>query len=94
MAQVGSRILRPETPNGPDGPLLTGVEGSFDPDEIIVSKTDLKGKITYANQVLQRVSQYSESELLGKPHNIIRHPDMSRCVFRFLWATKSVNWTR
>lgn len=66
---------------------LTGVERFFDPDEIIVSKTDTKGIITYANEVFQKVAQYSEQELLGKPHNIVRHPDMPRCVFKLLWDT-------
>lgn len=64
---------------------LTGVERFFDYEEVIVSKTDLKGIITYANRVFQRVSGYSEPELIGKPHNLIRHPDMPRCVFKLLW---------
>jgi len=70
-----------------DRPTLTGVERTFDPDEIIVSKTDPKGRITYANRVFLRVAQYREEEVLGKAHNIIRHPDMPRCVFRYLWET-------
>ena len=58
----------------------------FWPDEdIIVSKTDLKGKMTYVNSVFCQVSGYEESELLGKPHNLIRHPDMPRGVFKLLW---------
>jgi PAS domain S-box-containing protein len=65
----------------------TGIERFFDDDEIIVSKTDLKGIITYANDVFLRVSGYSEEELLGQPHNLIRHPDMPRCVFQLLWDT-------
>ena len=64
---------------------LTGNERFFDEDELIVSKTDTKGRITYANEVFLRVALYEESEVLGKAHNIIRHPDMPRCVFRFLW---------
>ncbi|SMH59841.1 PAS domain-containing protein [Azospirillum agricola] len=64
---------------------LTGHERRFAADEIIVSKTDLKGVITYANDVFLRVSGFSESELLGRPHNIVRHPDMPRCVYRLLW---------
>lgn len=67
----------------------SGVERFFDTDEIIVSKTDRKGIITYANDVFIRVAGYTEEELLGKPHNIIRHPDMPRCVFKFLWDTIS-----
>ncbi len=65
----------------------TGVERTFGEDEIIVSKTDRAGVITYANEVFQRVSGYSADELLGKPHNIIRHPSMPRCIFRLLWDT-------
>jgi PAS domain S-box-containing protein len=65
----------------------TGVERTFGDEEIIVSKTDGRGFITYANDVFLRVSGYDESELVGKPHNVIRHPDMPRCVFRLLWET-------
>ena len=67
----------------------TGRERTFPEDEIIVSKTDLKGIITYANQTFIRVAGYTEQELLGQPHNIIRHPDMPRCVFQLLWDTIS-----
>lgn len=62
-----------------------GVERTFDPDELIVSKTDLRGVITYANQVFCRVAGYDVHELLGKPHSIVRHPDMPRAVFKLLW---------
>lgn len=65
----------------------TGRAVTFPLDDIIVSKTDLKGRITYANRVFIEVSGYTEEELLGAPHNIIRHPDMPGCVFAFLWDT-------
>jgi PAS domain S-box-containing protein len=65
----------------------TGVERTFGDEEIIVSKTDTKGFITYANDVFLRVSGYEETELVGKPHNVIRHPAMPRCVFKLLWDT-------
>lgn len=65
----------------------TGRETGFPEDDIIVTKTDLKGHITYANHVFVRVSEYSEAEVLGKPHNLIRHPDMPGCVFGLLWDT-------
>lgn len=68
-------------------PTPTGVERMFSIDEMIVTKTDLKGYITYANAVFVRMSGYSESELLGRPHNLIRHPEMPRAVFRMLWNT-------
>ncbi len=64
---------------------LTGVERTFQPDEAIVSKTDTTGRITYANDIFIDISGYTEEELLGQPHNILRHPDMPRCVFKFLW---------
>lgn len=64
---------------------VTGVERYFDEEEVIVSKTDVKGIITYANRVFLRVAGYDEEGLLGRPHNIIRHPDMPRCVFKLLW---------
>ena len=65
----------------------TGRERLWGEEEIIVSKTDLKGVITYANLTFLKISGYSEEELLGKPHNILRHPDMPRCVFQLLWDT-------
>ncbi|MFN8586893.1 MAG: PAS domain-containing protein [Candidatus Eisenbacteria bacterium] len=66
---------------------LSGREVTFGQDELIVSKTDLKGHITYANHVFQRVSGYTEAELMGQPHNLIRHPGMPSCVFKLLWDT-------
>ncbi|MBL8987678.1 MAG: PAS domain-containing protein [Gemmatimonadetes bacterium] len=65
----------------------TGRERFFPEDEIIVSKTDLTGKITYANRTFQEVAGYREEELLGQPHSLIRHPDMPRAVFAYLWQT-------
>jgi PAS domain S-box-containing protein len=56
-------------------------------EDLIVSKTDTRGILTYVNQTFVEVSGYSEAELLGKPHNIIRHPDMPRGVFKLLWDT-------
>jgi len=66
---------------------LTGVERFFKDDEIIVSKTDLKGHITYANDVFLRLADMTEKEALGAPHSVIRHPHMPRCVFKLLWDT-------
>jgi PAS domain S-box-containing protein len=56
-------------------------------EDFIVSKTDLRGRITYCNKIFMDMAEYSEDELLGKPHSIIRHPDMPKAVFRFLWET-------
>ncbi|MDH5444863.1 MAG: PAS domain-containing protein [Gammaproteobacteria bacterium] len=58
-------------------------------NDFIVSKTDTKGRITYGNQIFIEFSGYSEKELLGAQHNIIRHPDMPRAVFKLLWDTIS-----
>ena len=65
----------------------TTTERFFEKNEIIVSKTDLKGRITYVNSVFMKIADYEESELLGQPHSIIRHPDMPRAVFHLLWQT-------
>jgi PAS domain S-box-containing protein len=64
---------------------LTGRERTFPEDEIIVSKTDPQGRLTYVNDVFLDVSGYVEPEVIGKPHNVIRHPEMPRCVFKLLW---------
>ncbi len=63
----------------------TSREVTFRPEEIIVSKTDLKGRITYANRTFAEVAGYRRAELMGAPHSIIRHPDMPRAVFKLLW---------
>lgn len=65
----------------------TGIERTFGDEEIIVSKTDVHGRITYANDVFLRVSGYTEAEVMGAPHSLIRHPAMPRSVFKLLWDT-------
>lgn len=62
-----------------------GDELRFDDGSFIVSKTDLKGRITYANDLFIQMSEFNEDELIGAPHNILRHPDMPRAVFKLLW---------
>jgi len=69
-------------------PKLTGNERYFDKDDIIVTKTDLTGKITYGNRTFTNISGFkNEQECLGVQHNIIRHPQMPRSVFELLWET-------
>ena len=70
-------MKRPITP--------TSVERVMREDDFIVSMTDPKGIITYGNRTFIEFSGYSEAELLGSQHNIIRHPDMPRAVFKLLW---------
>jgi len=55
--------------------------------ELIVSRTDLQGTITYVNDIFAMISGYEQEELIGKPHNIVRHPDMPKSVFKNLWDT-------
>ncbi len=56
-------------------------------NDFIVSKTDLAGRIIYCNEIFIEMSGYTEDELLGAQHNIVRHPDMPRGVFKLLWET-------
>jgi PAS domain S-box-containing protein len=60
-------------------------EYSFSQADILVSKTDLKGNITYTNELFIKITGYSQEELLGKPHNIVRHPKMPKIIFKLLW---------
>ena len=53
--------------------------------DLIISRTDLQGNITYANETFAEISGYEMEELIGKPHNIVRHPDMPSSVFEDLW---------
>ncbi len=57
----------------------------LDPKRYIVSKTDTKGIIEYGNDYFVEISGYSDIELVGKPHSIIRHPDMPKIVFKMMW---------
>jgi len=60
-------------------------ELNFPDGELIVSKTDTKGKITYGNKLFMELAKYTESELIGASHNIVRHPDMPKTIFWLLW---------
>jgi len=63
-----------------------GKEVFFDRNDLIVSKTDLKGRLTYANDIFLKIAGYVEDDVMGKPHNIIRNPNMPRAVFELLWG--------
>lgn len=60
-------------------------EIKLDPSKVIMSKTDAIGVIEYANEYFMEVSGYEEQELMGQPHNIIRHPDMPKIIFKLIW---------
>jgi PAS domain S-box-containing protein len=64
-------------------------ERFFSGTELIVSKTNTRGNITYGNEIFAKMAGYTEEEYLGQPHNIIRHPDMPKAVFKLLWDTLS-----
>jgi PAS domain S-box-containing protein len=67
----------------------TGTARTFPAHQLIVSKTDPKGRISYVNEAFLEISGYGEAEVLGQPHSVIRHPDMPRSVFKLLWDTIS-----
>ena len=56
-------------------------------DELIISRTDLKGIITFANDTFAEISGYTTEELEGKPHSCVRHPDMPKAIFKDLWKS-------
>ncbi|TGD56574.1 PAS domain-containing protein [Flavobacterium humi] len=70
-------------------------EVDWNKNKVLLSKTDTKGTILYANEDFIDVSGYDEFELIGQPHNIIRHPDMPKVIFKFLWdsikASKNIH---
>lgn len=66
---------------------VTLEEKRLDPKKPIVTRTDLKGIITYANPAFINISGFTEQELLGQPHNLVRHPDMPEAAFDDMWKT-------
>ena len=63
------------------------IETEVPQDELIVSRADFTGKITYVNDIFAKISGYTPSELIGQPHNIIRHPDMPKSTYADMWKT-------
>ncbi len=66
-------------------PYPTGKELKLSPRDMLVSKTDARGIITYGNEKFVEISGYKESELIGSEHNILRHPDMPKAIFYLMW---------
>lgn len=66
---------------------FSGQEVFFDKDELIVSKTDPQGRLTYANRTFLEIAGYTEDEVIGNQHNMIRNPNMPRAIFELLWST-------
>lgn len=65
----------------------TNIETPFPEGKIIVSRTDLEGTITHVNDAFVEISGYDVDELIGKPHYILRHPDMPKAAYKDLWDT-------
>ena len=65
-------------------------EVQWDKTKTLISETDVKGTITNVNDVFCAVAHYSASELIGQPHNLIRHPDMPKLIFKLLWDNLKV----
>ncbi len=80
--------------NGPRKILYTEIETPYPDGKLIVSTTDKLGIITHVNHSFVEMSGYSEDELMGMPHSILRHPDMPPAAFKDLWDTvnKGVKW--
>ncbi len=66
-------------------PTPTDVEREVTAVDMIVSKGDAEGNITYANPIFFKISGYSQAELMDQPHSILRHPDMPKVIFKYLW---------
>ena len=68
-------------------PIPINKEIKFNKKKFIVSKTDIKGNITFVNKNFCDISGYNEEELIGISHNILRHPDMPRAIFFLIWSS-------
>ena len=79
---MDSRITRP---------IPSDREVDWNKSKVLLSKTDTKGTILYANEAFIDVSGYDEFELIGQPHNVIRHPEMPQVIFKFLWDSIKAN---
>jgi PAS domain-containing protein len=66
---------------------LTGKERQVKISEIISTRTDPQGLIAFANAAFLQVTGFTSDEVLGKPHNIVRHPDVPRCIYSVLWQS-------
>jgi len=66
---------------------VSGNEITLDETSMLVSETDSRGMIVYADETFVKYSEYTLDELIGKNHNMIRHPDMPRAAFKELWST-------
>lgn len=66
---------------------ITQTERTFPASERLISTTDLNSQITYCNDAFVTLSGFTREELIGQPHNLVRHPDMPAAVFAHMWET-------
>jgi len=85
MRRTGKTLSQTTRPNP------TNREIKLSSQKMLVSKTDASGYISYANENFVEISGYSESELIGSPHNILRHPDMPKAIFYIMWQNIKSN---
>jgi PAS domain S-box-containing protein len=78
-------IIKTKRSDKMDRPTPTDVEHEVTSVDMIVSKSDEAGNITYTNPIFMKISGYTQGELLDQPHAILRHPDMPKAVFKYLW---------
>ena len=72
---------------------VTQREYKLSPSDYLISRTDLKGRITFANRTFIEASGFAAEELLGAAHNLVRHPDMPPAAFGDMWATLKALWS-
>ena len=72
---------------------MKNLELKLNNEDVIVTKSDIRGKISFVNSDVIRISGYSRKELMGSNHNIFRHDDMPAAVFKNLWQTIQQEYT-
>ncbi len=88
-AEIGKRSTDPKLAKRytkTDSPeFVTNEEMFFEPNDLIISRTDTRGTITYCNDIFAKMSGWSKEELLGSNHNLIRHPEMPQVAYQLVW---------
>jgi len=79
---LAKRFTKADSPQ-----LITDKEMKFDKNDLIISRTDTRGTITYCNNIFAKMSGWNQEELLGSNHNLIRHPDMPKAAYQLVWES-------
>jgi len=77
---LARRLTRADSPS-----IASNVEKQFEPNDLIISRTDTRGTITYCNNIFAKMSGWTKEQLLGSNHNLIRHPDMPQVAYKLVW---------